>query len=192
MKKYLIMAAMMLCVFSVYAEDGCKWTLKAGLGASNIGGKDAETDFKFSYKVGLTYDASISPSFSIIPGVEFINKGYSQSSIDGALNAFYFQVPILAAYKISLSDNAVLAIKAGPNIACGIVGSDITWYDSNETTNYFDDIKRFDVGITVGAHVDVKRFQIGLEYNRGFIKVFDGYDFKCFNQSFGATLGYRF
>lgn len=192
MKKYLFMAAMLLCVFSVYAQDEYKWTLKAGLGASNIGGKDAETDFKFSYKVGLTYDASISSSFSIIPGVEFINKGHSESSIDGALNALYFQVPILAAYKISLSDNAVLAIKAGPNIACGIVGSDIIWYGSNTTTNYFDHIKRFDVGITVGAHVDVKRFQIGLEYNRGFIKVFDGFDSKCFTQSFGAAIGYRF
>lgn len=191
MKKILLMAALALSTLSMSAQDDSKFTVYAGLGMSNVVGSDANTNNAFSYKVGINYDISVTDAFSVIPGIEFANKAHSVDGIDGTINKFYAQIPVLAAYKFTLSDKMKLAVKAGPYFGVGVVGSDIDWY-AGGTTNVFDEnmFKRFDAGIDAGISLDFSKFSIGLEYTRSFAKL--NSDLKAYNQTFGVLVGYRF
>lgn len=193
-KLYLIICMIAVTVFSASAQDDSKFTVYVGGGFSSIAGGDAETDLKFAYKVGASYDISCGGSFYITPGLEFANKGFKSDNVDGSINMFYVQVPVLAQYKVSLSDKASLGIKVGPYVAYGLTGSDIVWYDggTSGTSNVFGDdgYDRFDFGLSAGVSFEFNKFVVGAQYTRGLIKLADGYS--QFNQDFGLIVGYRF
>ena len=192
MKKTLLMVALAFTTLTMSAQEDSKWTVKAGMGMSSIVGSDADTKSVISYKAGISYDLGLSEKFSIIPGLEFVTKGFKSDAIDGNISMSYLQVPIHAAYKFSISDNMKLSVKAGPYVAYGLFGSDIEWYGGGET-NVFDSdggYNRFDAGVNVGASVDFNTFTIGVEYSRGLTKLDS--DYKQYNQAFGVVLGYKF
>ena len=192
MKKTLLMVALAFTTLTMSAQEDSKWTVKAGMGMSSIVGSDADTKSVLSYKAGISYDLGLSEKFSIIPGLEFVTKGFKSDAIDGNISMSYLQVPIHAAYKFSISDNMKLSVKAGPYVAYGLFGSDIEWYGGGET-NVFDSdggYNRFDAGVNVGASVDFNTFTIGVEYSRGLTKLDS--DYKQYNQAFGVVLGYKF
>lgn len=185
-----MMVVLAFTTLTMSAQDA-KWTVYAGLGMSSIVGSDSEgNESAFSYKIGINYDITCTESFSIIPGVEFVNKAHKEKAIDGTINAFYVQVPVLLAYKFNINDDMKLAVKAGPYAAYGVAGSDIMWYGSRKTQNLFDVFERFDAGIQAGVSLDLSKFTVGVEYTRGFTKVVE--DEKCYNQGFGLTVGYKF
>lgn len=193
MKKALAMVALALTTLTMSAQEESKLSVTAGIGLSSVVGSDVE-DVKsiFSYKVGLSYDWSISDNFSIIPGIEFATKGFESEAIEGDISMSYLQIPIFAAYKFNVSDNMKLAIKAGPYVSYGLFGSDIEWYDGSET-NVFDSdggFERFDAGVIAGTSLEFEKFSVGLEYSRG-LKKLDP-DFKQYNQAYGVTFGYKF
>ena len=192
MKKTLLMVALAFTTLTMSAQEDSKWTVKAGMGMSSIVGSDADTKSVLSYKAGISYDLGLSEKFSIIPGLEFVTKGFKSDAIDGNISMSYLQVPIHAAYKFSISDNMKLSVKAGPYVAYGIFGSDIEWYGGGKS-NVFDSdggYNRFDAGVNVGASVDFNTFTIGVEYSRGLTKLDS--DYKQYNQAFGVVLGYKF
>lgn len=192
MKKFIAMVALALMTITVSAQEDSKITVKAGVGLSSVVGSDADTKTTFSYKVGVSYDLSLSENFSIIPGVEFATKGFKSDAVDGSISMSYLQVPVFAAYKFPLSDNMKLAIKAGPYVSYGIFGSDIEWSDG-EKNNVFDSdggLDRFDAGVIAGVSLDFNEFQIGVEYSRGLKKLTS--DFSQFNQAYGVVFGYKF
>lgn len=192
MKKLFLVIVMALSTMIVSAQDDAKFTFEIGAGMSKIVGSDAKTKMSFSYKVGITYDLAVSENFYVIPGLELINKGCKSDYIDGTVNMFYAQVPILAAYKFEIADNIKLAIKAGPYAAVGLFGSDLE-FDSGQKVNVFASnggYKRFDAGIKGGIAVEVNQFVIGAEYSRGFIKLDS--NLKQYTQAFGLVLGYKF
>ena len=190
MKKVLLMVALALTTLTMSAQEDSKWTVKAGVGLSSVVGDDVEgVENIFSYKVGLSYDLGISENFSIIPEVEFANKGYKSEVVNGDINKFFLQIPVFAAYKFNVSDNMKLAIKAGPYVAYGLLGSDIDWYNG-DSDNIFDIDERFDAGIIAGLSLDFEQFTVGIEYNRGLTEVEEDCD--AYNQGFGVTFGYKF
>ena len=194
MRKIKFLLVAILCVTSislVKAETEGGWTVKVGVGASNLGGKDANTDMKFSFRLGAEYDISLSDHFSIIPGLYLANKGFKTDAIDGTLNGYFLELPISVAGKINLSDNLTLSPKVGPYIAYGIFGSKVEWYSGGES-NYFDDgmYRRFDIGLTTGLSFDYKQYAFGFEYTRGFFGVVE--DLKGYNQTISFVFGYKF
>lgn len=192
MKKIFTMVALALTTLTLSAQEDSKITVKAGIGLSSVVGSDADTKTTFAYKIGASYDFGLSKNFSIIPGIEFVTKGYKSDAIDGSISMSYLQIPIFAAYKFPISDNMKLAIKAGPYIGYGLFGSDIEWYGGGKT-NVFDrdyGYGRLDVGATAGVSLDFDKFMIGIEYSRGLIKLDS--DYSLFNQAFGVVFGYKF
>ena len=191
MKKLLLMVALAFTTLNMNAQDESKITVKAGVGISSVVGSDADTKNSLSYKVGVSYDWGVAENFSIIPGVEFAVKGHKVDGIDGSINKGYLQIPIFAAYKFRLSDSMKLALKAGPNIGFGVVGSDIEFADGSKV-NVFDKdaYERFDIGIIAGVSLDIDKFMVGVEYSRGFKKLIS--DMSAFNQGVGVVVGYRF
>lgn len=186
------MVALAFTTLTMSAQEDSKWSVKAGVGMSSVVGSDADTKNVISYKAGISYDFGLSEKFSIIPGVEFVTKGFKSDAIDGNISMSYLQVPIHAAYKFSISDNMKLSVKAGPYVAYGLFGSDIEWYGGGDT-NVFDSdggFKRFDAGVNAGVSVDFSSFTIGVEYSRGLTKLDS--DYKQYNQAFGVVVGYKF
>lgn len=175
--------------------SGNHWIAKVGIGSSNI----SDYDMKFSFRLGLEYDFSLSKNVSIIPGLYFANKGYTDRS--DKYNACYLELPISIAAKVRLTDKITLSPKLGPYLAYGIVGSICNSYDYDDNFEYQYEgyyfgkhlHRRFDVGLTAGLSVDYYQFSLGLEYTRGFIGVnamSDGYN--EYNQTVSIVLGYKF
>jgi len=192
MKKIFAVVALALMTLTVSAQEDSKITLRAGVGLSSVVGSDADTKTIFAYKVGASYDLGLSENFFIIPGVEFVTKGYKSDVVDGNISMSYLQIPVFAAYKLPISDNMKIALKAGPYIGYGIFGSDIKWYGGG-TTNVFDSdggYDRFDAGVIIGASLDFDQYTIGAEYSRG-LKKLDS-DYSAYNQAFGLVFGYKF
>lgn len=185
MKKiYLTLALISLIALGTNAQDNKKYTITAGAGLSNIVGSDADGDMRFSYKLGITYDVEIAKDFYIMPGIEFIAKGFEDT------NMTYLQVPVQAAYRFNINNNTNLELKAGPYIAYGLYGGDIKLLGGK--IDVFDDngLERLDAGIATGFSLNICRFVIGLEYSRGLLKLDDSSS--MYNQAFGITAGYKF
>lgn len=186
------MVALALTTLTISAQEDSKLTVKAGIGLSSVVGSDADTKTTFSYKVGLTYDWGVSDNFSVIPGIELVNKGFKQDYIDGSINMMYLQIPILAAYKFNVSDDMKLVLKAGPYLSYGIFGSDIEFYGEGKI-NVFDSdegFNRFDAGLAAGVSLDFSQFTVGIEYSRGLTKLDS--DLAQYNQAYGVVFGYKF
>lgn len=193
MKKILVLMVLVCAVLSVNAQEDSKWSVKLGAGLSTWAGSDTDNcKNAFSYKVGVGYEFEISESFAIEPAVMLSNKSIKFGGVEGTINRYFAEVPILAAYKIALNDDMKLIINAGPYAAYGIFGSDIEW-DGGEKINIFDEgeCDRFEAGIQAGVKVAFNVFEIGAEYTRAFTKATGG-DYKQYTQSFGLTFGYKF
>lgn len=189
MKKIIAMVVIALTTLTMSAQESSKFTIKAGAGLSSVVGSDTDAQSIFAYKIGASYDLALSENFCIIPGIEYVAKGWKTETITGNINVSYLQIPVFAAYKFPISDNMKLAIKAGPYVSYGLFGSDIDWVKGG-TDNVFDMFKRFDAGAIAGISLDFERFMVGFEYSRGFTKMHS--DLKVYNQVFGVVLGYRF
>lgn len=195
MKKILTIVTLMLITLTIGAQKEYKGTIRAGFGASSVVGPDADYRMKFSYKVGASYDLKVVENFFVVPGLDFIVKGFhsEMGALTGTVNMAYLQMPVLAAYKINLNENTKLAISAGPYLACGLFG---TKFRVNSTNHYFrvfdrpDGFRRFDVGILTGFSFEFNNLVLGFEYSRGFYKLAP--EDRRYNQAFGAILGYRF
>ena len=182
--------ALVCAVLNVSAQEDSKWTLKAGVGVSNLAGSE-NIGFKsaFSIKLGVGYEFAVSESFSIKPAVMLNNKAFKIEGFSGNITRYFLEVPVLAAYKTNLNDNCQLIINAGPYVAYGLFGSDIEWGDG-EKTNAFDAFNRFEAGLGAGAKLAFNRMSVGVDFNRAFTKAMD--DVKVYSQVIGLTLGYKF
>ena len=191
MKKLFAVVALALMTLTISAQDGSNLTLKAGVGVSSVVGSDADTKMTLAYKAGISYDLGMSENFSIIPGAEFVTKGFKADNVEGNIGMSYIQVPIFAAFKLPVTDVMKVAIKVGPYASYGVFGSDIEWANG-KTTNVFDSdggFERFDAGAIAGLSFEFEQFMLGLEYSRGLLKL--DKDFKMYNQAFGIVLGYK-
>ena len=190
MKKFLVLLALVCAVLNVSAQEDSKWSLKIGAGLSSIAGSDSEGNKSaFSYKVGVGYELAINESFAIEPALMLINKAHKEEGVEGTINRYYVELPVLAAYKIYLSDETKLIINAGPYASYGLFGSDIEW-DGGGSQNVFDLLEKFEAGAQVGAKVAFGNLEVGAEFSRAFTKL--AKETKCYSQVFGLTFGYKF
>ena len=181
--------ALVCAVLNVSAQEDSKWTLKAGVGVSNLAGSE-NIGFKsaFSIKLGVGYEFAVSESFSIEPAVMLNNKGFKMEGYTNYVARYFFEVPVLAAYKTNLNDNCQLIINAGPYVAYGAFGSEIE--EDGVKINVFDVCERFEAGVQAGAKVAFGRMAVGVDFNRAFTKSMK--DIKVYSQVIGLTFGYKF
>ena len=214
MKKLFVTACIVM--LAVTASAQITWNAKIGGGISSCPtDEDAiKVSGRFVGKVGVGIEYPFSANFSLMPSLELAMKGtewkYEDSSssyrMENKINLFYLQIPGMDAYRINLSDDWNLTIKAGPYGAFGLFGNiDYSGYDHGEsysgsTTKVFsgsrEKARRFDVGLDVGIDFEYHRFVFGFEYERGFINLFgnanNGIDIKVYNQAFYGTIGWKF
>lgn len=108
------------------------------------------------------------------------------------------EIPILAAYKVNISENTKFVINAGPYLAFGLGGkakygdADMKLFKGEDGEDAY--MKRFDLGIQYGVGFELSdRYLINLTGQNGFICPFDVDEGdKPKNMSFAISLGYRF
>lgn len=187
-----MMVALALTTLTMSAQDISKWSVKAGVGMSSVVGSHTEADKSIiSYKVGLSYDFGVSENFSVIPGLEYVNKGFKEDGIAGDINMSYLQVPVFAAYKLPIADEMKLALKVGPYFSYGLFGSDLVSIYGDKINVFDSDMfDRFDLGAIAGVSLEFNQFAVGVEYSRGLKKL--NSDISASNQAFGLVVGYKF
>ncbi|MDE7073858.1 MAG: PorT family protein [Odoribacter sp.] len=238
MRKFLLVAALVALVWGAQAQES-GFGIRASVNLSSLKDKydgkvdegesksDYETDFKnlVGFKIGVIYDWGLSESFYIQPGLYFTTRGakleekeaeedYSYK-YEEKWKMNYLQLPILASYRIALSDKVKWQFNAGPYFACGL-GGKVKWessesYDGESDTEKGDykifgtageddeeekgGLKRFDAGLSFGTGVSINKFYIGLSYDLGLSNIADKKqweDSKLRNRNFSIGIGYNF
>jgi hypothetical protein len=201
MKKVLLIAAFAVgtATYAVAAE-GIGFGVKLGggltLASAEEGGVSIPTDGGFGFSVGGVADINISGGFSVIPGLNFAAKG----QVDGSL--YYFDVPVLASYAFSVTDNVKIRGMVGPMLGLGLGGIEGAFGDEGAYS-------RVNFALNFGAGVDIKRIYIGVEYSLGLSNIYSSdyldrmkaryqemgrtaSDLSMSLSSFNLTLGYNF
>ena len=180
--------------------------LRAGVNFSkqNNDGDGADMDYRTGFRGGLEIDLNIVRSLSVNTGAYYVQRGYKSEYSDyrGTLttkdNASFIEIPVLASYRVKLSDAAQFQLNVGPYFAFGVSGkqkvtSTFAGQEDYEIDSFdeYDGMKKSDVGIHVGAAVVYNNIYIGICYERGLKNVSNvtGADFK--NGSIGINVGYN-
>ena len=123
MRKRIILFMLVCCAMGMSAQeywDGSRPDHRFTVGVrggvnfskQNNKGDGADHDFRTSFQMVVEADVNIVRSFSVNTGVMFIQKGYKSEYSDyrGSLkttdNTAYIEIPVLASYRVKLSDAA--------------------------------------------------------------------------------------
>lgn len=201
MKKFLMTAV--LGMFALAGFSQVKWDAKVGMNFSNVTKYDDAKALP-GFQLGVGMDYGFSESWSLQSGLMISSKGYKakEDEYKETTRPIYLDIPILAAYKFNISDNAKFVINAGPYLAIGLGGKckvddygDEYDYKLFKGENGADAVcKRFDLGIQYGIGLELSdHYLINLSGQNGFISPnnIDGFeDYK--NMTFTIGVGYRF
>lgn len=205
---------MLFALVSVVSFSQVSWNAKVGMNMNNITDME-ESNMKIGYTVGVGMDYAFSDMWSIQPSLMLSSKGTKISyEEDGyeykeSYNPLYLELPVLAAAKFAISDNAKFVVNAGPYFAFGLGGkakiteTDESDYDfklfSKEDGEEEAVMNRFDVGLQYGVGLELNKFLVNLSGQYGFTKLLkgemedgDGKKVSPKNLGFSITVGYKF
>ena len=146
MKKFFLMAALLLGISSFSFAQDINWGVRASLGFGHAVGSIKSDDFKYpgqkygakvGFSIGGIADIKISENFYLQPGLYYINKGYSSSFKEDeykytqTTNLHYLEIPVLASYRHSINNDIELQGNFGPYIAVGL-GGKIKWSEKED------------------------------------------------------------
>lgn len=162
--------------------------IRAGSNMSSISVDDNDSSIKskWGFHIGLNVDVNIVKSFAVETGLFYSAKGFKldkQMGYDKSNNydLNYIQLPLLAVFRLNVSENANIQLKAG-----GYAG-----YLINEPETLR--VKKPDVGLIVGAGISYRKFYLGLQYELGMYNALKvGYGDACKNRNLAISVGYDF
>ena len=195
-----------VAMLTIAASAQITWNVKASGGIATLWGSDASNSKPhFVAKAGVGIEKPFTPNFSLMPSLEIAWKGFKYEEkerylgsglyslgYDLTVDILYIQVPILATYRISLSNDWNMTFKGGPYVAYSI-------YDHYKNSNEFGsvsrsnalDVNKFDAGVDAGIDFEYHRFVFGVEGEMGFLSLAKN-NAKINNLAFYATVGYKF
>ena len=203
MKKGVLLA--MFALWSVAGFSQVSWNAKVGMNISNFTG-DLDVSAKVGVKLGVGMEYAFNDTWLLQPSLFLSQKGakfsatiYSNEA-EIKFNAMYFELPIMMAACIYVTDHTNIVISAGPYLACGVGGKTRTKVsgggsnmDIKEKTFGSDAFDRFDAGLGAGVAVEFGRIVVGIDGQFGLVELADlGLDSNPKNINCAITLGYRF
>lgn len=162
MKIRTILLAVLLAVttVSVYSQSKLSLGFEAGINIANAN-QTPSTSFgsKTGFIIGGMLDASISPQFSIAPGIRFITKGNSYSGADGVASNSLSVIEIDALLKVKFPLTEIKPyIFAGPNLGF-ILSATYSQTPTGGTSSSQDvssNVETIDFGLMFGGGLDFK------------------------------------
>ena len=183
MKKLFLMVVMAIATLTVSAQvdQGFRMGARVNAGVSNVIFEGDKCTF--GYGLGWIAEYNFSSNLFLQSGVGLENIAHKEDGIDGTINSVYAQLPIHLGYRTGIGNESSFFIQGGPTIGIGLFGSDIT--SNNQTINYFDLARRFDLGIGGRVGIEFNKYQISAGVNYGLTKVFEGIDAHTLSANIG-------
>ena len=166
------------------------WNAKVGMHFSNYTG-DLDLNAKVGFKLGGGFEYAFDDTWSLQPSLFLTGKGAKKDEV--TINAYYLELPVMAAARFNVADNTNLVVNAGPYFACGVAGkvkADMGNVEYKEDTFGDDALKRFDAGLGVGVALEFGRIIAGLDGQFGLVDVQKVGNPK--NMNFSIVVGYKF
>lgn len=194
----------MICL-TASAQLGLALGAKGGVAITTFRGSNVENiDSRTSWLGGAFLNVQVSPVFNVQPEILFSQKGadYTSAGTRNKLVINYFEVPVLAKFRLPIGDSFFPHVFAGPNFS---FRTNLD-YTATETTSGIvlttndTDIRKSDFGAVVGAGFDVQSrsssvfFTIDGRYGFGFndLEISDSdVEIKNGGWSFAAGLGFQ-
>ena len=156
---------------------------------------DAKTSskIKMGINAGLTVDFEIFNNFFARPGIMFSMKGARYDNYDQVENLNYFELPLLVAYKINITNNLVADLQTGPYLAGGAFGMvkrhEPKYFEYRAFKRYNnDEYRRFDIGWNFGVGVILKKhYYFGFGYDLG-LRLLHEPDYMTWHQKNGCSM----
>ncbi len=187
MKKFLIMAALMLSSVGAFAQySGGELTLqpKIGLNVSNLSNYD-ESDYKAGLQAGIEAEYHINNWFAISGGLMYSQQGADNNKYKVTTKLDYLNIPVMANFYVAQG----LALKAG--LQPGFLLS-----AKNDDANIKNVCETADIAIPVGISYEYKGFCLDARFAPSLSCVFSDdnrdYSDKSKHEVFSLTFGYKF
>ena len=177
MKKILLLVVASLLSISAINAQNLSTEVVAGLNVSNWGGFNSKAGFHAGVRFELALP-SLAEGVYTNAGLLFTSKGAKLDLGDlgaGKANAYYLELPIHIGYKYALSNSFAIFGDVGPYVGVGLFGkakSTYTeyyydeYYTETETTNVFDEMKRFDMGVGLRVGFEfMQKYSISVSYD---------------------------
>ena len=87
------------------------WNAKVGMNISNYTG-DADMNAKIGFKLGGGFEYAFDNTWSLQPSLFVSSKGAKQDEL--TINAYYLELPVMAAARFDVANNTNVVINAGP------------------------------------------------------------------------------
>ena len=191
MKKFLVMAAMVLSsvgAFAQYQTGDITVQPKVGLNISDYTDVD-DSKTRAGLAAGVEFEYHVSPLLGISAGAIYSMQGCKgkDEGVDLTLKNDYINIPILANVYVAQG----LALKAGIQPGFKVNSSLKAKVDGASVNKDLEDtFKSFDFSIPVGISYEYMNVCLDARYNIGVTKVLENADPK--NTVFQLTLGYKF
>ena len=192
MKKFLVMAAMVLSsvgAFAQYQAGDITVQPKVGLNIADYTDTDGSKT-RAGLAAGVEFEYHVSPLVGISAGALYSMQGCkadAEEGVDLTLKNDYINIPILANVYVAQG----LALKAGVQPGFKVNSSAKAEKGGvSASQDLGDAFKSFDFSIPVGISYEYMNVCLDARYNIGMTKVLDGSDSK--NSVFQITLGYKF
>jgi hypothetical protein len=214
--KLLVVVILLTMSTGTFAQSKFRFGAKAGLNLAGMLVKDNDQDISkdFKLKMGLNIGGLVEYAFTekfvLESGLSFSMKGhkFDKAGLKYNYNLNYIELPINAAYKISLG-NIKIAIKAGPYFGFALSGKmkskdkifmapDGSLTDELKinigTDKDKDDLKPLEIGFNFGAGIEFNGMLFGAQYGLGLANLSPdtGNGAKVKNKVIGIYVGYLF
>lgn len=186
MKKFIIMAAVMLSSMTAFAQTKQgSLTVQPKLGLNIATLTKAEgSDPRFGLAAGAEFEYGATDMVGISFGALYSMQGCKNEGLTAKLD--YINIPILANVYVAPGFAVKLGIQPGFNVSSKISGDG--W---SANSSMFDaDAKTVDFSIPIGMSYQFDNFVVDARYNWGLTKVWKNGDAK--NSVFQFTVGYKF
>jgi len=161
--KKLLLSLFVVAAFS--AASFAQLNLKAGLNLANqsfeASGISIDASSKVGFLLGVNYEAELSESIALRPGIQFTLKGskFEFFGTSVSSNFSYIEVPVDFVYK-----SGSLSVHAGPYLGLLMAAS-------SDGEDIKDVTKSIDFGLNFGAGYNFGLIGVGVNYGLGFSNI---------------------
>lgn len=192
MKKFLLMAIVMMASTSVFAQrEAGTLTLqpRVGLIAADFN-NTGDTEARVGLVTGAEFEYYLSSAVGLSVGALYAQQGAEMKDYDITFKLDYLNVPVILNFYLWKG----LAIKAGLQpgfkLSSEVEGS---FRGARGTVNIEDYVNKVDLAIPVGISYDFGRLVLDARYTFGTKHIFkDAADLDSKNLTFQIGLGYKF
>lgn len=199
--KKIIVALFILVNYAALAQVKIGPTV--GLDLTNVRGNTKNTNARFAFNFGASGLINAADNIDIQIQLLAMGKGYEYKDAYGYKNILkpvYLELPIVARFKFTTSDNSELFIGAGGYAAFGVAGKFTYYQNGYKESNKIkygnsgsDNLKSTDFGMTFQIGADFhKNFEGYFFYDLGLSNIIPNATTKTYNSVFGFNLAWYF